>query len=480
MSSAYQKPYTIPPGFPELLKKFAREILRTQPDNIYEFGAKYFEELKAQGADDAARAGDQGGAADGDLAAEIKEAAASLPLESMTTAELEPIIMKLFLSADQDGSGYLDRLELKHVLTSADLNLSERQIREVLSEADENDDGVIDYREFVPLMVDLLQGMRAASTAQELMEKAESVVRGAVEDLLVHGMSQAELEALMMRIFRKADTDKSGALSRKEFRECLKQAKLGLTRKEINLIMFQVDTNHDAQITYDEFAPVCFQVLLERFKDEIVANDVQHSPDKLQAMLLQALQAMDVDGGGQLSVSQVKSVLQELSYQKLGLSALQLVTLVSQAPTTPGGMINYIPFVPLAAAMIYKMYDVDTVKLRIQAVKELAQSGGIAQMAGLNLDAMRTAMVELFQEADVDGTGVLTVEDVTAVLERLGAQTEMSDEHVRTMFAAIDVNANGVVDWAELVSFVCDAIEHLERARYVASATGAGDEMMMI
>ena len=45
MSSRYQKPYTIPEAFPPLLKELTREILREQPENIYEFGAAYFKNL---------------------------------------------------------------------------------------------------------------------------------------------------------------------------------------------------------------------------------------------------------------------------------------------------------------------------------------------------------------------------------------------------------------------------------------------------
>jgi hypothetical protein len=37
-----------------------------------------------------------------------------------------------------------------------------------------------------------------------------------------------------------ADADNSGQLSRKEFKEALKAAELGLTRKDINLILSQV------------------------------------------------------------------------------------------------------------------------------------------------------------------------------------------------------------------------------------------------
>ena len=36
----------IPTEFPDLLHDFAREILKDQPDNIYEYGAAYFKALE--------------------------------------------------------------------------------------------------------------------------------------------------------------------------------------------------------------------------------------------------------------------------------------------------------------------------------------------------------------------------------------------------------------------------------------------------
>ena len=75
-------------------------------------------------------------------------------------------------------------------------------------------------------------------------------------------------------------------------------------------------------------------------------------------------------------------MLQDLSFQSLGLSTLQLVTLLSQAPTTPGGMVHYVQFVPIAASVIYSMYDVDAIKLRIQAVKQVADAGGVQVRGG--------------------------------------------------------------------------------------------------
>ena len=46
MASKYIQKYPIPGDFPELLHDFAREILRDQPENIFEYGAQYFAALE--------------------------------------------------------------------------------------------------------------------------------------------------------------------------------------------------------------------------------------------------------------------------------------------------------------------------------------------------------------------------------------------------------------------------------------------------
>ena len=48
MVSKYGNEFSVPQEFPSVLKAFTREILRSQPGNIYEFGAAYFSELCAQ------------------------------------------------------------------------------------------------------------------------------------------------------------------------------------------------------------------------------------------------------------------------------------------------------------------------------------------------------------------------------------------------------------------------------------------------
>jgi hypothetical protein len=46
MASKYLQKYPIPDHFPDILHDFAREVLRDQPDNIYDYGYQYFKALE--------------------------------------------------------------------------------------------------------------------------------------------------------------------------------------------------------------------------------------------------------------------------------------------------------------------------------------------------------------------------------------------------------------------------------------------------
>ena len=45
MASKYIQKFPIPGSFPDILHDFVREVLRDQPENIYEYGAAYFTAL---------------------------------------------------------------------------------------------------------------------------------------------------------------------------------------------------------------------------------------------------------------------------------------------------------------------------------------------------------------------------------------------------------------------------------------------------
>jgi len=53
---------------------------------------------------------------------------------------------------DRDGNGFISRAELSHVMRNIGENLSEDDLNEMISEADRNGDGLIDYQEFVGML----------------------------------------------------------------------------------------------------------------------------------------------------------------------------------------------------------------------------------------------------------------------------------------------------------------------------------------
>lgn len=91
MVSKYGKDFTVPKDFPSVLKAFTREVLRSQPGNIYEFGAAYFSELMDQ--------------SQADLGSGAQE--------RLTPEQMEQVLVQLFREADVDGNNVLSLPEFK-------------------------------------------------------------------------------------------------------------------------------------------------------------------------------------------------------------------------------------------------------------------------------------------------------------------------------------------------------------------------------
>jgi len=351
MVSKYGKDFVVPAEFPTLLKSFTREVLRSQPANIYEFGATYFEELQQL-----RDAGEGGGGA-------------PQRLKQLTPEEIKEVMLNLFKNADADGSNTLSLAEFKALLYQTDLGLSNREMARLLQEADVNDDGVIDYSEFLPLAIDLIQGMYAREDAAAEADQMESEAMQQAMEYMLHGMKKEQLEGLIKEVFRKADVNGDGHLTMQEFHKCIKEADLGLKRREINALMHRVDADEDGKVTYEEFAPLCFEILTEIMKEELLQARKPAS-DFEQAMMA-VYGSLDADGSGKLSKEKLTEGLRQCDF---GLSGLQIHTILMD---TGGGedeeeaseAVDYAKFAPLAAEIIYRLLDPNTQMVKVKALE---------------------------------------------------------------------------------------------------------------
>merc|ERR1719198_355292 len=126
--------------------------------------------------------------------------------------------------------------------------------------------------------------MYAKMEAEAQRAADEDEAREEAKNYLLHGMTKEDVERVMMEIFTKSDVDGSGALSLQEFQKCCRDADIGLTRKEVNILMHQCDVDGDGNITYEEFVPLCYEMLVEIMKDELLAE--KRSNNELLSYLL--------------------------------------------------------------------------------------------------------------------------------------------------------------------------------------------------
>jgi hypothetical protein len=130
-------------------------------------------------------------------------------------------------------------------------------------------------------------------------------------------------------------------------------------------------------VDYDEFVPVCFDILVERAKNKRLESDALKSTDAVTKALLDAFSEADPSNCGKLKVRQLKHCLRTLTENDiLPLSKSQIVAVCSEAQPSPeDGLVAYARFAPTAANVVYGMLDFEAQKKSMAAINDLANTG---------------------------------------------------------------------------------------------------------
>ncbi|PRQ60715.1 putative EF-hand domain pair protein [Rosa chinensis] len=158
------------------------------------------------------------------MSANRKQSAPAPKLDHEQIAELREI----FRSFDQNNDGSLTPLELGSLLRSLGLKASHEQVETLIQKADRNDNGLVEFSEFLVLVKPDL--------------------------LLLQGGMCPYSEEMLRNMFDMFDRDGNGYISAAELAHSM--AKLGhaLTAEELIGMMEEADTDGDGQIDFQEFA----------------------------------------------------------------------------------------------------------------------------------------------------------------------------------------------------------------------------------
>ena len=88
--------------------------------------------------------------------------------------------------------------------------------------------------------------------------------------------------------------------------EVLRDADIGLTRKEVNILMHQCDVDGDGHISYEEFVLPGFEMLTETPRTSCFRRSARPPSEQF---LVQLFSEADVEGIGALSPLAMKEVI---------------------------------------------------------------------------------------------------------------------------------------------------------------------------
>ena len=197
-------------------------------------------------------------------------------------------------------------------------------------------------------------------------------------------------------------------------------------------------------------------------------------------ILVEYFQSADFDATMQIPLSAVKHALKQFSREILGLTKVQIISIMSETQPDANGLVGYVEFASTAARMIYAMIDASNQASRIQGIDLLARTSTAELLHGLDESTVLEIISEAFTRADADGNGYLDKTEMLEVISSFASSDlALTEQEITALVSAVDEDEDGKVTYSELADFMLDILKHLSKEEYIRSrAFGAEVEAM--
>lgn len=408
-TSRFTPQRAIPPTFPDVLRNLGREVLRYFPRGakqpagfdaeawILEFCRDYFRRggkppaaaLSSAAVSAAAAAAAAGAAAGG-------AGAPGSGGELAAADELGDHMLSLFRSADSDGSGSLDIKELRALLhrVGDDLGLGTADVRLLLSMTDADGDGRVTYAEFVPLALQVITLIKAKQAQADAADATHAAALQGAKYALVHGFTQGELQAKLIDAFRMVDGDRDGLISGSELAAALHGSGLGLSRKDVVLLVAEADMDASGLLSFAEFAPMCFNLLADQIAKQLEIELTPSEQTAIESLLVRDCENYDRDGAGRVHHAAIVAVLRD---SDLHLSWLQQQALAANAAPDADGLVDYRAFAARAAPLVRAVLSTST---NVEAAQRLLDARAAPHVNAMDRPAFEAQLAAALPLAD--------------------------------------------------------------------------------
>lgn len=160
---------------------------------------------------------------------------------------------------DTDKNGAINLQEFAGIVKSLDIVTDDKQIQALVKKVDKNNDGHIDFDEFVVAMTNLLGTTAEPVTTLKKWRTYPNDIKGDGADNkksngkpYTRRMSRHETDELRL-CFENFDKNGDGQISLEELKEVMNGLGEKLTENELKDMMNDADTNNDGYIDFQEF-----------------------------------------------------------------------------------------------------------------------------------------------------------------------------------------------------------------------------------
>lgn len=154
--------------------------------------------------------------------------------EDMANARIKKEIKEAFDMFDLDKDGRITAEELKTVMSTLRLQVTNAEVEDMIQKADIDGNGTIEFNEFLELMGRRM-ALQTTTSAEARAQREEREARQA---------------------FKIFDIDGDGLIDASEVRLTMKNLGEVLTDEDVSAMMFAADKNKDGKIDFQEFLSV--------------------------------------------------------------------------------------------------------------------------------------------------------------------------------------------------------------------------------
>ncbi|KAF1790859.1 EF-hand domain pair [Phytophthora cactorum] len=321
------------------------------------------------------------------------------------------------------------------------------------NEAQQQDGGMVVYEQFK-------QGSKRYCSFVQLIPNdwhVSLLSANVRRNCFLHGMMQDEMESIVRETFQRADKDEIGALNRLAFMDALRDADLGLTRREVNILMSEAPVAEDDTniIVYPDFVPICFPLLKDTYVQGIL--EAHSNPDWIAQYLTEVFASGDSENTGLLTVAEIARLFRAAD---VGLTRLQIIAVMAEAQEDNTGFVNYEKFASQISGMVLALTNVDSQQTYAAYLQKYRKTSEYYTVLDLNQHTFEQALSRALEAVDESHRGVLVRDEVIGATRN--AFPEITDRQLRSLLALSDPDEMGELDYNLITHSAFQALQKLQ------------------